>query len=104
MSEIKCTYPLTNSWEGDQAILRIQRLQKKKNKLKDTSTKEVTNQNDPRSVKKRRGNSSRYMHKVEFTFQSSVHNMESSLPPRNFEHKNMQESKDKRKEAINLAT
>ena len=34
---------MTNSWEGDQTILRIQRLLKK-NKLKDTSTKEVTNQ------------------------------------------------------------
>ena len=42
---------MKNSWEGDQAILRIQRLQKK-NKLKDTSTKEVTNQKDPKSVLK----------------------------------------------------
>jgi hypothetical protein len=51
MSEIKCTYPMTNSWEGDQTILRIQRLQKK-NKLKDTSTKEVTNKKGSKKCSK----------------------------------------------------
>ena len=44
------------------------------------------------------------MHKVGFTFKCSVHNMESSLPPRIFEHKHVQESIDKRKEATKLAT
>ena len=33
---------MTNSWGGDQTILRIQRLQKK-NKLQDTLAKAVTN-------------------------------------------------------------
>ena len=41
---------MKNSWEGDQAILRIQRLQK--NKLKDTSTKQVTNQKGSKKCSK----------------------------------------------------
>ena len=82
--------------EGDQNILRIQKIAKEYQR--------EASKKDPKSVKKIRGNSPRYMHKVGFTFQCSVHNMESSPPSRNFEHKHVQESIDKRKEAINLAT
>ena len=62
--------------EGDQTILRIQKIAKE-------SQREASKK-DPKMLKKIRGNSPRYMHKVGFTVQCSVLNMESSLPPRNF--------------------
>ena len=58
--------------EGDQTTLRIQKIAKE-------SQREASKK-DPKSVKKIRGNSPRYMHKVGLTFHCSVHNMESSLP------------------------
>ena len=44
MSEIKCTYPMKNRWEGDQTILRIQKIAKE-------SQREASKK-DPKSVKK----------------------------------------------------
>ena len=67
---------MMNSWEGDQTILRIQKIAKE--------TQREASKQDQKMLKKIRGNSPRYMHKVGFTFHCSVHNMESSLPPRIF--------------------
>ena len=63
--------------EGDQTILRIQKIAKE-------TQREASKKDPKRMLKKIRGNSPRYMHKVGFTVQCSVLNMESSLPPRKF--------------------
>ena len=84
---------MKNSWEGDQAILRIQRLQKK-NKLKDTSTKEVTNQKGSKKCSKIK----RELPKVHaqsmtlhFNTVCTIWNPHSLLD--NFEHKQMLSNK-----------
>ncbi len=66
--------------EGDQTILRIQRLQENI-KWKDTSTKEASNQKDPKNVLNIKRELPKVRAQIGFVFQYSVHNMESSLPP-----------------------
>ena len=63
--------------EGDQTILRIQKIAKE-------SQREASKK-DPKSVKENKREFPKvHMHKVGFTFHCSVHNMKSLLPPRIF--------------------
>jgi hypothetical protein len=51
-------------------------------KKKDTSTKEAINPKDPKSVLNIMRELPKVREQIGFVFQYSVHNMESSLPPR----------------------
>ena len=67
--------------EGDQTISRIQKLQKNI-KEKDNSMKEASKQKDPKNVLNIKRELPKVRAQIGIPFQYSVHNMESSLPPR----------------------